>query len=63
MKDIWRQTRKIIESQRVFCLRRDGKDRDCFNLKKRQIKEDVTVVYRMMNDTEEVNCVLSLALL
>lgn len=36
-------------------MRRDGKDRDCFNLKKRQIKENVTVVYRMMNDTEKVS--------
>lgn len=36
-------------------MRRDGKDRDCFNLKKRQIKENVTVVYRMMNDTEKAN--------
>lgn len=43
-------------------MRRDGRDRDCFNLKKRQIKENVTVVYRMMNDIEKVNWVLLLAL-
>lgn len=33
-----------------------------FSLKKKQVTEDMTLVYRTMNDTKKVNWVLLLAL-